>query len=236
MTRNNPRKVRSMQLHKRAIGYTTVFILATFLVTGAYVSVAQSQAAVNPPPSTNPTAGTPPAASDAKAPRSADVNPGTYVIGPEDNLSINVWKEQELSKTVPVRPDGMISLPLIGEVKASGLTPLQLQDAITEPLKKYMSEPQVTVIVTEVRSKTFNIVGQVAKPGYYPLDRQLTVLDSVALAGGFRDFAKVKKIYVLRTDASGKQERLPFNYKEVIKGENMQQNVELQPHDTVVVP
>jgi polysaccharide export outer membrane protein len=206
-----------------------------FVVTGAYVSAAQSQAAMNPP-SANPAAGAPPAASDAKTPKAGEVNPGTYVIGPEDNLSINVWKEQELSRTVPVRPDGMISLPLIGEVKASGLTPLQLQDAITEPLKKYMSEPQVTVIVTEVRSKTFNIVGQVSKPGYYPLDRQLTVLDAVALAGGFRDFAKVKKIYVLRTDAGGKQERLPFNYKEVIKGQNMQQNVELQPHDTVVVP
>jgi len=223
-----------MQLHKKVSGHTTIFILAMFVVTGAYVSAAQSQAAMNPP-SANPATGAPPA-SDAKTPKAGEVNPGTYVIGPEDNLSINVWKEQELSKTVPVRPDGMISLPLIGEVKASGLTPLQLQDAITEPLKKYMSEPQVTVIVTEVRSKTFNIVGQVSKPGYYPLDRQLTVLDAVALAGGFRDFAKVKKIYVLRTDAGGKQERLPFNYKEVIKGQNMQQNVELQPHDTVVVP
>jgi len=223
-----------MQLHEKVSGHTTIFILAMFVVTGAYVSAAQSQAAMNPP-SANPATGAPPA-SDAKTSKAGEVNPGTYVIGPEDNLSINVWKEQELSKTVPVRPDGMISLPLIGEVKASGLTPLQLQDAITEPLKKYMSEPQVTVIVTEVRSKTFNIVGQVSKPGYYPLDRQLTVLDAVALAGGFRDFAKVKKIYVLRTDAGGKQERLPFNYKEVIKGQNMQQNVELQPHDTVVVP
>ncbi len=164
------------------------------------------------------------------------MKPDSYVIGAEDVLSINVWKEQELSRQVPVRPDGMISLPLLGDVKASGLTPLQLQDQLTTDLKKYISDPQVTVIVNQVNSLAFNVVGEVLKPGYYPLTRRMTVLDAIAMAGGFRDFAKVKKIYVLRTEADGKQVRLPFNYKNVVKGKNPNQNIELQPRDTLVVP
>jgi polysaccharide export outer membrane protein len=175
-------------------------------------------------------------ATDTPPPRVADVNPKSYVIGTEDILTINVWKESEISKIVPVRPDGMISLPLVGEIKATGLTPIQLQDEISNSLKKLMADPQVTVIVSQVNSLTFNVVGQVQKPGYYPLTRRMTVLDAVALCGGFRDFAKEKKIYVLRTSADGKQERLPFNYKEVIKGKNPAQNIELQPRDTLVVP
>lgn len=160
----------------------------------------------------------------------------SYVIGAEDQLSINVWKEPEMSKVVPVRPDGMISLPLLGDIKAVGYTPVQLQDQITTQLKKLISDPQVTVIVTEVHSLTFNVVGEVQKPGYYPLTRRMTVLDAIALSGGFKDFAKTKKIYVLRSDANGKQQRLAFNYKDVIKGKNSQENIELQPRDTVVVP
>jgi polysaccharide biosynthesis/export protein len=177
-----------------------------------------------------------PASADNPPTHVADVQPTTYVIGPTDVLSINVWKEQEMSKVVPVRPDGMISLPLVGEIKAAGLTPVQLEEQITGSLKKLMSDPQVTVIVAEVHSQNFNIVGEVLKPGSYPLTHQLTVLDAIALAGGFHDFAKTKKIYVLRTDANGKQERLPFNYKDVIRGQNPQQNIQLQAHDTVVVP
>lgn len=177
-----------------------------------------------------------PASADNPPTRVADVQPTTYVIGPTDVLSINVWKEQEMSKVVPVRPDGMISLPLVGEIRAAGLTPVQLEEQITGSLKKLMSDPQVTVIVAEVHSQNFNIVGEVLKPGSYPLAHQLTVLDAIALAGGFHDFAKTKKIYVLRTDANGKQERLPFNYKDVIRGQNPQQNIQLQAHDTVVVP
>ena len=141
-----------------------------------------------------------------------------------------------MSKTVPVRPDGMISLPLVGEVKAAGYTPVQLQDVLADSMKKYVSEPQVTVVVEKVASLNFNIVGEVNHPGYFPLTRRMTVLDAIALAGGFRDFAKTKKIYVLRTAANGSQERLPFNYRQVIKGQNPQQNIELQPKDTIVVP
>ena len=141
-----------------------------------------------------------------------------------------------MSKSVPVRPDGMISLPLVGEVKAAGYTPLQLQDVLADTMKKYVSEPQVTVVVEKIASLSFNIVGEVTHPGYFPLTRRMTVLDAIALAVGFKDFAKTKKVYVLRTTTNGTEERLPFNYKQVIKGQNPQQNIELQPRDTVVVP
>ena len=177
-----------------------------------------------------------PAAADTLPPRVAQVRPDSYIIGSEDVLAINVWKEPEMSRTVPVRPDGMISLPLLGEIKAKGLTPVQLEDQISDSLKKIMSDPQVTVMVTSVNSRTFNVMGQVLRPGYLPITRPLTVLDAIALCGGFRDFAKQKKIYVLRTGPDGKQERLKFNYKEVIRGKNMAQNIELHPHDILVIP
>ena len=177
-----------------------------------------------------------PTPADTLPPRVADVRKDSYIIGSDDMLAINVWKEPEMSKAVPVRPDGMISLPLLGEIKARGLTPVQLEESITDSLKKIMSDPQVTVIVTAVNSLSFNIMGNVMKPGYFSLTRPITVLDAIALCGGFRDFAKQKKIYVLRTGPDGKQERLKFNYKEVIKGNNMAQNIQLQPHDTIVVP
>ena len=141
-----------------------------------------------------------------------------------------------MSKTVPVRPDGMISLPLVGEIKAAGYTPVQLQDVLSESMKKLISDPQVTVVVEKVSSLSFNIVGEVVRPGYFPLTRRMTVLDAIAMAGGFKDFAKTKKVYVLRTSANGTQERLLFNYKDVIKGKNPQQNIELLPRDTIVVP
>jgi polysaccharide export outer membrane protein len=175
-------------------------------------------------------------ATDTPATRVANVHSDTYIIGDDDVLSINVWKEGELSKTVPVRPDGMITLPLVGEIKAVGLTPVQLQEQIVAALQKVMSDPQVTVMVSTVNSMSYNIVGQVAKPGFYSLTRPMTVLDAIAICGGFRDFAKQKKIYVLRTGPDGKQQRLKFNYKQVIKGQNMAQNIQLLPHDTLVIP
>jgi len=160
----------------------------------------------------------------------------TYIIGDDDVLSINVWKEAEVSRTVPVRSDGKISLPLAGEVQASGQTPLQLEKLLAAKLQSFISEPEVTVIVTEIKSQKFNILGMVNKAGTFPLTSSLTVLDAVALAGGFRDFAKQKSIYVLRKNPDGEESRLPFNYKEVIKGKNMAQNIRLQPGDTIVVP
>jgi len=160
----------------------------------------------------------------------------TYIIGESDLLDIDVWKEKEVSKEVPVRPDGKISLPLIGQIQASGLTPLQLQDNITEQLKQYISNPEVTVIVSDPRSHQINIVGQIARPGTFPLRESMTVLDAIAEAGGFKDFAKQTKIYVLRPMPGGIRVRIPFNYKDVIKGKSLQQNVQLKPGDTIVVP
>jgi len=153
-----------------------------------------------------------------------------FVIGPGDVLAINVWKETEISKVIPVRSDGRISLPLIGEMQASGLTPKQLETEITKRLKDYVADPSVTVVVQEIKSQKINVLGMVVRPGSYAVTNALTVLDAIALAGGFRDFAKQKSIYVLRQSANGTQSRLSFNYKEVIKGVN------LQPQDTVVVP
>ena len=159
-----------------------------------------------------------------------------YVIGPEDVLDIHVWQEPQISRVVPVRPDGKISLPLIGEVKASGETPLQLQARISEGLKAYLANPGVTVIVEKVNSQKFNILGEVLRPGSYDLAKTVSVLDALAVAGGFREFAKVKDIYVLRRTRDGSTTRLPFNYKEFMKGRNSDQNVDLQPGDTIVVP
>ena len=170
------------------------------------------------------------------APATGKAHDDAYVIGVDDVLAVNVWKEPEVSKTVPVRSDGKISLPLAGEVQASGQTPRQLEQELSAKLKSYISEPEVTVIVEQIKSQKFNVLGMVAKPGSYPLGSSPTVLDAIALAGGFRDFAKQKSIYVLRQNPDGTQSRLPFNYKDVIKGKNSEQNIRLQPNDTVVVP
>jgi len=182
---------------------------------------------------------TPLPATDTPAPRVSPASnplPEGYVIGIGDALDINVWKEGELSKQVGIRPDGMITLPLVGDIKAVGLTPNQLQEQITASLAKVLSDPQVTVIVLSVNSLSYNIMGNVLKPGYYPLNHPVTILDALALSGGFRDFAKEKKIYILRAAPNGKQQKLYFNYKDVIRGRNMAQNILLQPKDTLVVP
>jgi polysaccharide export outer membrane protein len=127
-------------------------------------------------------------------------------------------------------------LPLVGEVQATGRTPLKLEEDIAGRLKSYIAEPEVTVIVQQINSQKFNILGMVNRPGSYVINNSATVLDAIAIAGGFRDFAKQKSIYVLRQNGNGSQTRLPFNYKEVVKDQNPAQNVKLQPRDTIVVP
>ena len=160
----------------------------------------------------------------------------SFVIGNDDVLAINVWKEPDISRSIPVRSDGKISLPLVGEVQATGQTPLKLEQEIAAKLKNYISEPEVTVIVQQINSQKFNILGQVNKPGSYLITNSATVLDAIAMAGGFRDFAKQKSIYILRQNGDGTQARIPFNYKDVVKGQNPAQNIKLQPRDTIVVP
>ena len=232
-----------MYSQKWGPGNRAILVLTLLVLAVSWVAAASGQNSTNSangaqqalPESADAAKSAPSATPDTTPPRVANVPPGGFVIGTEDVLNINVWKEQELSRVLPVRPDGMITLPLVGEIKAKGKTPIELQEEITTELKKYMADPQVTVMVAEVRSLTFNVVGLVQKPGYYPLTRRMTVLDAIALSGGFQPFAKQKKIYVLRT-ANGKQVRLPFNYKDVIKGKRPEENIELQPRDTVVVP
>jgi polysaccharide export outer membrane protein len=160
----------------------------------------------------------------------------SFIIGNDDVLAISVWKESELSKSVPVRSDGKISLPLMGEVQAAGRTPLQLELEISNKLKNYITAPEVSVIVEQINSKKFNILGMVSKPGAYPLGLPLTIMDAIALAGGFRDFAKMKDVYILRQRADGSEYRIPFNYKDFIKGKNPAQNVRIEPKDTIIVP
>ena len=170
-------------------------------------------------------------------PATATVSPGDdYVIGPEDVLEITVWKQIELSGRVPVRPDGKISIALVGEVEAAGLTPPKLADVITEKLKTYVTKPQVNVTVQEVKSQFANIVGEVVKPGRYELTQPMTILDAITLAGGPTPFAKLKGIYVLRPQPNGAQQTLLFDYKAVIRGRKLDENIYLRRGDTIVVP
>ena len=159
-----------------------------------------------------------------------------YTIGPSDVLAIDVWKDTELTRTVTVRPDGKISLPLVGELEVSGLTALIVQRLIVQRLAEYISNPQVTVIVQEVKSQTYVVVGKVAKPGAYQLGKPTNVLEAIAIAGGFLDFAKVSKVHIIRRQEGSPSETLHFDYKKVIKGKNLEQNVELKNGDTIVVP
>ena len=170
----------------------------------------------------------------AAAPAKPPENSPDYVIGADDTLHISVWKEPDLSETLPVRPDGKISMPLLNDVTAAGLTPLELKDSITEKLKKYVSDPRVTVVVTAMNSRRIFVTGEVNHSGPISLLPHMTVLQALAQAG-FTQFANPKAIYLLRTQ-DGKQEKLPFNYKDVVKGNHPEQNIELKPGDTIVVP
>jgi polysaccharide export outer membrane protein len=174
----------------------------------------------------------PTAGAIAKGSETADPN---YMIGPQDVLEIDVWKEAELTRSVPVRPDGKISLPLLNDVQAAGLTPTQLSEELTTELKKFITDPQVTVIVTQINSQRVYILGEMTRPGAYPLLPGMTVLQALSSAGGFTPFASMKKIYVLRSEG-GKQEKFPFNYKQVVKGKNPEQNIVLKAGDQIVVP
>jgi polysaccharide biosynthesis/export protein len=175
------------------------------------------------------------AASDKTTVEAPSTQAGTeYVIGPQDVLHIAVWKETDLTATLPVRPDGKISLPLLNDVQAAGLTPKQLADSVTDKLKKYIADPRVTVVVTEINSKRVYLVGEVLHAGATPMLPNMTVLQALSSAG-LNQFANTKGIYVLRTE-NGKQQKLPVNYRKLVKGEQIEQNYVLQAGDTIVVP
>src|ERR1022692_2559995 len=197
-------------------------VFAAVLLTG---SIAWAQAAPQTAPAT-PENNSNPVANPQGGP--------TYVIGPEDVLHIAVWKEADLTATLPVRPDGKVSLPLLNDVQAAGLTPIQLADSVAEKLKKYVSDPRVTVVVTQINSKRIYMMGEVAHTGPMPMSPNMTVMQALASAG-VNQFANTKKIYLLRNE-NGKQEKLPVPYNKLMKGQEMDRNYPLQAGDTIVVP
>jgi len=161
--------------------------------------------------------------------------PGDYVIGPDDVLTIVFWREKDLSGDVAVRPDGKISLPLLNDVEAAGLTPEELRLRVTAAAEKLIEEPTVTVVVKEINSRKVFITGQVAKPGPYPLNGPTTVVQLLAIAGGVLEYADEKNIAIMRTE-NGKSVSLRFNYDQVKKRRNLEQNIQLKPGDTIIVP
>lgn len=173
-----------------------------------------------------------PAASPAKAPPRIEAG---YRIGAQDVLRIDVWKEPDLTRQVSVRPDGQISLPLLDDVQAAGLTPLELRNALREGLKEYITDPQVTVTVSEINSRRIFVTGEVTRSGTFPLLPNMTVLQALSSCGGFTQFANTKKIYLLRMDGA-KQVKIPVNYKDLVKGRKPEINILLQDGDTIVVP
>ena len=178
---------------------------------------------------------TPSVAPAAVKPAASVPPPPGYVIGPEDVLQVLYWREKELSAEVTVRPDGMITLPLLNDVQASGLTPEQLRDRVSEAARRFIEDPSVNVVVKQINSRKVFITGQVAKPGAYALTSPTTVLQLIAMAGGLSEFADQNGITIMRTE-NGKPLSLPFRYKDVVRRRNLQQNIELRPGDTVIVP
>jgi polysaccharide export outer membrane protein len=206
-----------------------IFLAAGLAAAGGRANSGISRAQDKPEeakPSKNQTPG-----SSSSGPQ-ADI---AYKIGPQDMLQIDVWKEPEITRLVPVRPDGKITLPLLNDVQAAGLTPMELASVISDGLKKFINNPQVTVSVSTINSRRVYVTGEVTKPGAFPMLPNMTVLQALTSAGGFTQFAKIKSIYILRTEG-GKQIKVPFNYKSVVEGKKPEENIELQPGDTVVVP
>jgi len=177
----------------------------------------------------------PPAAAASRGAESAAEAPADYIIGPEDVLSVVYWRDKDMTSEVAVRSDGKISLPLLNDVQAAGLTPKQLRDWLVEASKEYFEDPAVSVGVKLMNSRKVFITGEVHKPGPYPLVGPTTVLELISLAGGLKDYADRKNILIVRNE-NGRQTSYLFNYKDVVSRKNLGQNIELKPHDTVIVP
>jgi polysaccharide export outer membrane protein len=204
-------------------------VFAFLIVGGATTAGAQA-----PAPSAQALATRPSVAAPAAAAAGVALPPG-YVIGPEDVLNVIYWKDKDLSAEVSVRPDGQITLPLLNDVQAAGLTPDQLREHLTSAAVKFVEDPNITVVVKAINSRKVFITGMVGKAGAYPLSAPTTVMQLIAMAGGIQEFADSKNILVMRTE-SGRQISYGFNYKEVLKRRNLKQNIDLKPGDVVVVP
>jgi polysaccharide export outer membrane protein len=172
----------------------------------------------------------------ASAAEDAVAQQGTYRIGAGDVLEISVWKNEQLSRTVTVRPDGMISLPLVNDIQATGLAPIELRDALVKALADYVPSAEVSVIVKSVRSFSISVIGSVAKPGHFDLKGPTTVLEALALSGGLTEFASRRSISVIRSEQNGSKKKLRFNYNKAISADDEGENFLLQPGDVVVVP
>jgi polysaccharide export outer membrane protein len=225
------------RFRSKNIASTLATGLTAFAITAAALPCA-AQAQAQPAHTTPAAPGQVPARAATPPPVAAapGVNlPPEYTVGADDVLSIVFWRDKELTADVTVRPDGKISLPLLNDVQASGFTPAQLKDRIVEESKKYVEDPNVTVVVKQINSRRVFITGEVRKSGPYPLTAPTTVLQMLSIAGGLGDFAKSEKIMVVRTE-NGKPVSYKFNYKEVIQGKKLAQNIELKPGDTIVIP
>jgi len=216
--------------------------LVAGFVAAATVATCAAQSGQAQQPQQRPTTGAtktsaPPAVPPAAVVAAPGVTlPPEYIIGADDVLSIVFWRDKELSTEVAVRPDGNISIPLINDVRAAGLTPAQLKDKIVDESKKYVEDPNVTVVVKSINSRKVFITGEVKKPGPYPLSGATTILQLISIAGGLGDYAKSEKITIVRMDSNGKPVSYRFNYKEVLDQKKLAQNIELKPGDTVIVP
>lgn len=208
-----------------------LFILA-FFVTNIFCQAQDKQPVGKPVQTAAPAQVAVPAQTLPTPAAGADSN--TYVIGPSDNITVTVWKDPELSGSLLVRPDGMITLPLLGDVRASGMTPLQLASQIATKLKKYVQDPNVSVVVTAIHSKVVYLLGEVGKKGPIEMTPGMTLLEAISSAGGLTDYANKKKIYILR-DAGGIHQKIPVHYKAALKG-NSAFDLPLKPGDTIVVP
>ncbi|HEU5322018.1 MAG TPA: polysaccharide biosynthesis/export family protein [Methylomirabilota bacterium] len=203
---------------------TLKWLVVSVLLLAA-VGAAHAQSAL-------PAAATPPAATPTRPPVPLASD---YVIGPEDVLQVSVWKNETLSRTLPVRPDGKISLPLLHDVQAAGLTPMQLRDKIAGALAEFMPSPEVSVTVNDVRSYHVSVLGEVQKPGILNLKQHTSILEAIAMAGGFRDFASPSKIVIFRKDGAGTTQKIRFNYKRALASPG-EGDVMLRSGDVIVVP
>jgi len=214
---------------------SATIVSVTALAAAASTSLAVLAQAPAPALAANAAASAPAAAAAAIVPV-RPATPNGYVIGVDDVLSILFWRDKDLSAPdITVRPDGKVTLPLLNDVQAAGLTPEQLRDTVLDAARKYVEDPNPTVIVKEIKSRKVFITGQVEKPGPYPFNGTVTVLQLIATAGGLRDFADGKNISVIRV-RDGKQAVFEFNYQDLLKKRYLSQNIELTPGDTVVVP
>jgi polysaccharide biosynthesis/export protein len=212
-------------IHRIALVFSTVAALSP----GTTAVAAQTPGVSKPQAAESRTSASDPAAS------AGATLPAGYVIGPDDVLSIVFWRDKDMSAEVVVRPDGKISVPLLNEVQAAGLTPEQLRTTLTQAASKFVTDPTASVVVKEIHSRKVFITGSVGKSGTYPLIGDMNVLQLIALAGGLAEYADSKNITIMRDEAGHKQ-AFKFNYKDVIKQKHVEQNIALKPGDTVIVP